>query len=142
MFINTEPILLDQFVSRPIDATCGGSAYFVGRVRNHHEGKEVLYMEYEAYKSMANKKIGRIVDDAKAKFNLDYIYVQHRVGKLQIGDIAVAIEASAAHRDEAFKACRYVIDVIKKHVPIWKYESYADGTHNWVLCSHTNTIGI
>ncbi len=137
MFISAEPILLDKFVSRPIDATCGGSVYFVGRVRNHHEGKEVLYMEYEAYESMANKEIGRIIENAKAKFNLEYIYVQHRVGKLKIGDIAVAIEASATHRDEAFKACRYVIDTIKTHVPIWKYESYADGTHHWVLCTHS-----
>lgn len=136
MHLTEEPILIDQFVSSAIDPACGASAFFAGHVRNHHEGRPVLSMEYEAYRPMAEKEIALIVEESKKKFGVTKVRVLHRIGALTVGDVAVAIEVWAPHRAEAFDACRYVIDTIKVRVPIWKREFYADGTTSWVLCNH------
>lgn len=138
MHLTYDPILINQFISVKIDPACGASAFFAGHVRNHHEGKSVLRMEYEAYRPMAEKEIAGIVLDAKNKFGVREIRVSHRIGKMNIGDVAVAIEVWSAHRAEAFDACRYVIDLIKVRVPIWKHEFYSDGSDAWVLCQHAN----
>lgn len=131
-----QPIKWLDFTNQNCDASCGGIVTFSGVVRNHHEGRAVLRMEYEGYESMADKQIDLIAGEAKEKFGVKTVRVIHRLGKLEIGDIAVAIEVTSAHRAEAFDACRYVIDEIKIRVPIWKHEFYADGANEWVLCHH------
>ena len=109
----------------------GGTAGFVGTVRNHHSGRPVERLEYSAYEPMAETECARIVAEAEEKWSAR-VALAHRVGKLTLGEIAVAITAAAAHRDEAFAACRYVIEEVKRRVPIWKKEFYADGAVGWV----------
>lgn len=109
----------------------GGTAAFIGTVRNHHAGRPVERLEYSAYAPMAEAECARIVAEAEEKWPARVV-LAHRIGKLALGEIAVAIAAAAAHRDEAFAACRYVIEEVKHRVPIWKKEFYTDGTVAWV----------
>jgi sulfur-carrier protein adenylyltransferase/sulfurtransferase len=120
----------------------GGYATFEGWVRDHNEGKRVLRLDYEAYESMAVKEGTRIVEDAIGRFGLVAAQCVHRVGELAIGDLAVWVGVSSAHRGEAFKACRYIIDEVKHRLPIWKKEHYTDGDSGWVnceACAHPHT---
>lgn len=133
--ITQEPILLKDFISEP-PPSCGGSAFFAGRVRNHHEGKRVERLFYECYEPMAEKEILRIIEEVRRETGVESLRAIHRTGRLEIGEIAVAIEAHSAHRDEAFRACRSVIELIKRDVPIWKKEIYSDGGESWVSCAH------
>src|SRR3989338_1977143 len=119
-FITNDPISLDQFFKEKPDPSCGALASFVGVVRNRQEGREVKKLYYECYLSMANQEIRRIVDEVKKEYGVGDVQVLHRVGWLEVGEVAVAILVSAVHREEAFSACRSVIDQIKKQVPIWK----------------------
>lgn len=121
------------------NAQTGGFVSFEGWVRNHNEGKMVSHLEYEVYTALALKEGESIVAEAIKKYDLVHAYAIHRHGLLHIGDTAVWVGASAAHRDEAFKACRLIIDQIKVRLPIWKCEHYLDGKREWVLCSHPNT---
>jgi len=109
----------------------GGVACFLGTVRNHHRGREVVRLEYSAYEAMAEAECGRIVAEAGSRWDV-VVALRHRVGELDIGDTAVAIAAASAHRDEAFLACRYVIEEVKRRLPIWKREVFADGSVEWV----------
>lgn len=115
----------------------GGFCAFEGWVRNHNEGREVSGLEYEAYTELAIAEGERIVAEAAARYGILSAHCVHRTGNLKIGDIAVWVGASAAHRDEAFRACRYIIDEIKHRLPIWKKEHYLEGDTAWVACSHT-----
>jgi len=114
------------------DPSCGALASFVGLVRNEHQGRPVLHLDYEAHEGMALKELFRIAEEAHRFWNLGPLVLAHRLGRLQIGDAAVLTLASAAHRDDAFTACRFLIDEIKLRVPVWKREFYADGTQAWV----------
>ena len=114
--------------------SCGGYVSFEGWVRNRNEGQEVLRLEYQAYEVLALKEGGRIVVEAAKLFPVQNALCIHRVGELEIGDLAVWVGVSAGHRDEAFKACRYIIDEIKSRVPIWKKEYYVSGDSGWVNC--------
>jgi molybdopterin synthase catalytic subunit len=125
-----------QFLSVQPEPDCGASASFFGWVRNHHEGRSVLRLNYECYEPLASKELNRIALEAKERFGCGQVRVLHRFGMIEVGEAAVAIEANSAHRDEAFKACRFVIERIKRTVPIWKQEFYSDGTAAWVLCHH------
>jgi molybdopterin synthase catalytic subunit len=109
----------------------GGVACFLGAVRNHHGGREVLRLEYSAYAPMVEAECARIVAECQERWDVA-IALRHRVGALEIGDTAVAVVAASAHRDAAFAACRYVIEELKLRVPIWKREYYADGSVGWV----------
>jgi molybdopterin synthase catalytic subunit len=109
----------------------GGIACFLGTVRNQHGGRDVLRLEYSAYQPMAEAECGRIVAEAEARWDVA-VALRHRLGTLAIGDTAVAIAAASPHRDDAFLACRYVIEEVKRRVPIWKREVFADGTVEWV----------
>ncbi len=100
-------------------------------VRNHHSGREVLRLEYSAYGPMVEAECARIVAEAESRWQVA-IALRHRVGRLEIGDAAVAVATASAHRDEAFVACRHVIEELKRRVPIWKREVYGDGTVEWV----------
>lgn len=134
--ITQEPISPEKFFSFTPDKSCGALAFFVGIVRNHDRGRPVRRLYYDCYSSMADRVIGILVQAAKTRWPLDEIHVLHRIGDLEIGEAAVAIAVSSAHRDEAFRACRYLIEEIKKKVPIWKKEIFEDGTSEWVTCSH------
>ena len=121
------------------DATCGGYASFEGWVRNHNEGLPVTRLEYEAFVELAVREGERIIDEARAKFGVEDAACVHRVGDLAIGDLAVWVGVSARHRDEAFRACRYIIDEVKHRVPIWKKEHYVNGDSGWVNCERCAT---
>lgn len=110
----------------------GAVVLFLGTVRELSEGKSVESLFYEAYQPMAEKQLAKVVSDARAKWPLDDCRVVHRHGRLELGDIAVAVVASSAHRAEAFEAARWVMDEIKKSVPIWKRETYIDREATWV----------
>lgn len=110
----------------------GAYASFEGWVRDHHAGRAVLGLRYEAYEALATSEGARVVQAAIDRFGVTDACCVHRTGTLAIGDLAVWVGVCAPHRDAAFAACRYVIDVIKADVPIWKHERYADGDADWL----------
>ena len=124
-------------VSQPIDAAkllaevattaAGAQVLFLGTVREISDGRQVEWLEYEAYPEMAERKMAEILATARRHWNLCKIVVEHRVGKLELGDIAVGVAVSAGHRDAAFEAGRFTIDTLKQSAPIWKKERYHDG---------------
>jgi sulfur-carrier protein adenylyltransferase/sulfurtransferase len=116
------------------DPACGGYTSFEGLVRNHNEGLGVRHLEYEAFEPLAVKEGERIIAEAIERFGIEHAACIHRIGDLAIGDMAVYVGASARHRDEAFRACRYIIDEVKHRVPIWKKEHYENGDSGWVNC--------
>lgn len=136
MYITQAPIILEKFFSFSPAPACGGLASFVGIVRNHDHGRPVKKLYYECYASMADKMMGVLAGQAKERWRIDEIRLSHRVGELQVGEAAVAIAVGAAHRDEAFLACRFMIEGIKREVPIWKKQIFEDGSGEWVLCHH------
>lgn len=105
----------------------GGIVVFVGTVRNATKGKAVLHLDFEAYEKMALKEMQKIADEAKERWGLHHIVIHHRTGLVPIGEEAVVIACSSAHRKEAFQACEYAIDTLKETVPIWKKEVFEDG---------------
>jgi len=113
-----------QFVQ---DDGCGGLALFVGTVRNHTKGKEVLKLEFSAYEPMAVKEMNLIALKAIDMFKIEKIAIHHVVGNLAIGEVPVIIAVSSAHREAAFQACQFAIDTLKETVPIWKKEFFEDG---------------
>lgn len=112
----------------------GALAVFEGWVRDHNQGKQVSALEYQVYETLAQKEGDKIISEAKAKYNLHGIQCVHRYGFLRLGECAVWIGATATHRDDAFKAARYVIDEIKHRLPIWKKEHYIGEAPEWVFC--------
>ena len=129
-------------VSRPIDAATllaevagpayGASALFLGTVRDMHDGRLVTGMDYTAYEAMAASELERIGTEAAVRFATPSLVIEHRIGALELGDVSVAIAVAHAHRAAALDATRWVIDELKRRVPIWKREHYADGTSEWV----------
>ena len=130
-FLSATPIDTAALLARVESPTHGGVATFIGQVRDHHGGRAVRRLEYSAYGPMAEAECARIVAEAEARWPVR-ASLAHRVGALEIGDIAVAIVAAGAHRDEAFAACRFMIEEVKRRVPIWKKEFYRDGAVEWV----------
>lgn len=105
----------------------GGIVLFIGSVRDFSEGHEIEHLEYEAYVPMAEEKLQQVIDEACERWPVQAMAIQHRLGRLEIGDDAVVIAVACPHRAEAFAACRYAIDRIKEIVPIWKKEFSPDG---------------
>ena len=134
MFITDEPIRVPDFLAARPPASCGAVASFVGIVRNHDHGRAVWKLYYESYRPMAEKRIQSIIEEARSRWPVEEIKVTHRVGWLGIGEVAIAVAVSSAHRAEAFAACEHVVEQIKHTVPIWKNEFFEDGTSEWVLC--------
>ncbi len=136
------PRLTASIVDRPLDPSdllrgvsddaAGATVLFLGTVRNIHDGRAVLGIDYEAYTPMAEREMQAIVQDAGSRYELSGLAVEHRIGYLGLGEASIAIAASHARRQAALDATRYVIDEIKRRVPIWKREHYADGTRGWV----------
>lgn len=122
-----EKIPTEEIVSSLKAAEDGAVTVFEGIVRNHSSGKKTLYLEYEAYDSMALGKMREISDAMLRDFEIDRLAIVHRLGRLEIGETSVLIAVSSAHRAAAFDACRYGIDTLKRIVPIWKKEYFSDG---------------
>jgi molybdopterin synthase catalytic subunit len=116
------------------DYSVGGLTTFEGIIRDSNHGKKVTKLEYEVYEALALTEMCRIGSEAVEKFNLALTCQIHRFGPLTLGDTAVFIAAASKHRNEAFVGCRYIIDQLKKRVPIWKKEFYSDNTHEWTRC--------
>jgi len=123
------------------DVHCGALAVFEGWIRDHNEGQQVERLEYEVYRPLAEKEGAKIVDEALARFAVRHALCIHREGLLELGDCAVIVCVSAAHRDAAFDACRYIIDQTKTRLPIWKKEHYVSGISEWVNCEHCAAAG-
>jgi len=116
----------------------GGFCAFEGWVRQTNDGKLVSGIEYEAFIPLAVSEGQSILDEALRRFDISGVNAVHRTGYLAVGEIAVWIGVASPHRDAAFKACRYIIDEIKKRVPVWKREHYDDGCIEWVACHHVS----
>jgi molybdopterin synthase catalytic subunit len=121
------PIDLDEVLDSVKSPKAGAIDVFIGTTRNHSDGREVLFLEYEAYEPMAVKLMEAIGAEARRRWAIDRFAIVHRVGRVEVGDASVVIAVSAAHRREAFEACRYVIDALKRDIPIWKKEAFSDG---------------
>lgn len=117
------------------NSRAGACVAFEGWVRDRNEGQPVLSLEYEAYAPLAEKEGARILAEAREKFALVGVAATHRVGHLQLGEMAVWVGVTAEHRGAAFDACRYIIDEAKARVPIWKKEHYASGATAWINCA-------
>jgi MoaE-MoaD fusion protein len=120
--ISAQPIL--DRVKGPED---GAVVVFDGIVRNHTGGRRTLYLDYEAYEPMALEKLRELTGALRERFSVSGVAIVHRLGRLEIGESSVLIAVSAAHRAVAFEACRFAIDTLKRSVPIWKKEYFADG---------------
>lgn len=117
------------------DQQAGACVTFEGWVRNHNEGQPVLSLEYEGYIPLATSEGEKIIREAREKFSLVGARGVHRVGHLQLGEMAVWVGVTAKHRDAAFEGCRYIIDEAKARLPIWKKEHYASGATAWINCA-------
>lgn len=126
----------DHEAPLPCPPSAGAALEFWGIVRDHNDGRSVRGLEYSVYPELAAKEGQRIVDEATVRFGLVQARAQHRYGALKIGDAALWVEVYAGHRGEAFEACRWIVDEIKKRVPIWKQELYVEGDRQWVMCHH------
>jgi molybdopterin synthase catalytic subunit len=130
-FLTTDPIDLLPLLAAVQSPARGGIASFVGVVRDHHGDRGVLRLQYSAYGPMVEAECVRIVAEAESRWPVS-IALRHRVGILEVGETAIAVVAGSGHRAAAFDACRYVIEEVKRRLPIWKQEFYVDGTHEWV----------
>ncbi len=130
--LTPEPIddrALTEQVRRP---ECGAVLTFLGTVRDLTDGRATTALDYEAYPGMAEKKMAEIEQEVRARWPVGDVVLVHRVGRLDVGEVSVAVAVSCPHRGQAFEACRHAIDRLKELVPIWKKENWADGTTEWV----------
>jgi molybdopterin synthase catalytic subunit len=130
--LSATPFDIATLRAQLLDARVGAYASFEGWVRDHSDGRSVHGLRYEAYATLAASEGARILEQAKARFEILDAGCVHRTGDLGIGELAVWVGVTAAHRDAAFAACRFVIDEVKSRVPIWKHERYADGDAGWL----------
>jgi molybdopterin synthase catalytic subunit len=130
--ISEQPIDLDAFKKSMQNDQAGAFICFEGWVRNHHDGRTVQALGYQAYAALAETEGEKILAEARDQFKILDAVCVHRIGDLAIGDCAVWVGVTAAHRDAAFAACRFVIDEVKQRVPIWKKERYEDGSSDWL----------
>jgi molybdopterin synthase catalytic subunit len=133
-----DPLALVRAVSSPRN---GAVVLFLGAVRQVNEGRDVTGIDYAAYEAMALRELQAIVDESAARFDTTDVVVEHRLGELQVEEISVGIAVGHAHRDAAYRASRWVIEELKRRVPIWKREHYTDGTREWVDPSGHASVG-
>jgi len=125
--LTTEPIDITGVARRVVPPECGATVTLDGYVRRFTKGRETLHLVYEAYEAMALKELDKLIMEAKADFEIANVGIVHRLGKLEIGETSVVISVAAPHRKAAFAACEWLIRELKRRVPIWKKEVYADG---------------
>ena len=128
----SEPIDPARMLGSVVSPADGAALLFRGVVREENDGREVSHLEYSAYAPMAEREMLRIAGEARERFGTGAIHVVHRVGLLRIGEASVAIAVASPHRGEAYEASRYVIEQLKRRVPVWKREGYVDGEAEWV----------
>lgn len=109
----------------------GAVALFLGTVRDHNKGRKVLHLEYQAYGEMADAEMAKIERQARERFAISAVAMRHRVGRLEVGEISVAVAVASPHRAEAFDACRFIMDALKRTVPVWKKEFF-EGGEIWI----------
>ena len=129
--IRDTPLSVDEVFSAVGDDSAGGTALFVGTVRDHDGGRAVTRLGYQAHPT-AERELRRVAEKVAGDFPVRAVAAVHRVGELAVGDLAVVVAVSCPHRAEAFAACRRLIDDLKREVPIWKHQVYEDGTEEWV----------
>lgn len=129
--LTTDELNVGEIARRIVPENCGAIVTLDGFVRRWTKGRETLYLEYEAYEPMAIKEMEKLGATAREKFEIAHIGIVHRLGKLEIGETSVVISVAAPHRRAAFEACEWIIVELKKTVPIWKKEIYADG-ETWI----------
>lgn len=137
--VTSEAIDLDSFRQAMFDRSCGAYVQFEGWVRDHNEGQAVLRLEYEVYEPLAVKEGEKIIAEAVERFGVRRASAVHRDGLMELSEAAVVVGVSSPHRDEAFDACRYIIDQLKVRLPIWKKEHYASGRTEWVNCQRCSS---
>lgn len=125
--LTTEPLSVGEIARRVVPEECGATVTLDGYVRRFTKGRESEYLVYEAYEPMALKEMEKLVGAAKEKFEISHAVIVHRLGKLEIGETSVVISVAAPHRRAAFETCEWLIKELKRTVPIWKKEVYADG---------------
>jgi molybdopterin synthase catalytic subunit len=130
--LSRQPVDASECGSPMVDDGAGAFVTFEGWVRNRNDGRDVAALEYEAYVPLAEKEGQIIMAEAEAQFPIKAARCIHRVGPLELGNLAVWVGVTSEHRGAAFDACRYIIDAVKSRVPIWKRERYADGTQTWI----------
>jgi molybdopterin synthase catalytic subunit len=131
----TSPSVPDRLAAEVADAGNGATAVFVGTVRRTNEGREVSGIEYSAYRSMAEREMTAILNEAAESFDFSGAVIEHRVGKLAVGEISIAVVVAAPHRRPAIDAMSRIVEETKKRAPVWKLEHYVDGTREWVGAS-------
>lgn len=141
MRITAKPIQPEVLRSALGDRGAGAYVGFEGWIRDHNEGQEVLRLEYEVYEPVAVVEGDKIIAEAKSRYPLLHAECVHRSGLLEIGECAVWVGVTSAHRDEAFAACRFIIDQVKIRLPIWKKEHYVAGHSGWVNCERCAVHG-
>lgn len=129
--VQSEAIETDAVLAAVEGASEGGVVLFLGRVRDHARGRGVTHLDYEAYAPMAESELRALAEEARAQHGAARVALVHRTGRLEPGEVAVAIAVASAHRAQAFAACSWLIDRVKERVPIWKKEWYADGSQ-WI----------
>jgi MoaE-MoaD fusion protein len=138
--LTTKPLDIGEIARRVVPPECGATVTLDGYVRQFTKGRETLYLVYEAYVPMALKEMEKLIAQAREKFEISNISLVHRLGKLEIGETSVVISVAAPHRRAAFEACEWLIKELKRTVPIWKKEVYADG-EVWIEGEKNNSTG-
>ena len=129
--LRDSPLSVDEVLAALDDPASGGLTLFVGRVRDHDHDKGVTGLDYSAHPS-ALESLRKVCDRVAATHDIHALAAVHRVGRLEVGDLAVIVAAAAAHRGQAFDAARDLIDTLKAEVPVWKHQAFTDGTEEWV----------
>lgn len=125
--LTKEPLNISEISRRVVPPECGATVTLDGYVRQFTKGRETQYLVYEAYEAMALKEMEKLIDQALEQFEIAHIGIVHRLGKLEIGETSVVISVASPHRRAAFEACEWLIKELKRTVPIWKKEVFADG---------------
>ena len=125
--LTRDAIQAESLVAAAKDGSDGAVVVFDGIVRNNSRGRQTLYLDYEAYEELARKQMSALAGDAVARFGVRHVAIVHRLGRLQVGETSVLIVVASAHRAQAYEASRWLIDTLKKTVPIWKKETFVDG---------------
>jgi molybdopterin synthase catalytic subunit len=133
--VQPEPLSVDEAIGFVADPGAGGTCVFVGTVRDRSDAGSVTGLDYEAWDELATARLGELVEELFERWALVKVAISHRTGSLAVGEASVVIAVSAAHRAEAFEACRHAIERLKRDVPIWKRESLAEGEARWVMGS-------
>lgn len=120
----------------PLHPCCGALVQFEGIVRDHNEGQRVVGIEYECFWEMAERELEKILKEAKKRWSVHEVFIAHRIGRLAVKEVSLVLFVLSPHRREAFEASQYIIDELKKRVPIWKKEFYEDGKSDWIVCHH------